>query len=450
AAVYSSRQEQVALIWIKLANVAVAFIPTLVFAFTLAVCQRLKKMRWALTAALLGSALFALCIVLTNRFVAGTYHYSWGWYARYGALSLPFLAGFVGLAAASMSLFWQEYTHASSAAAKRRFRILCIAFGVAFSGSIDYLPAYGVPVYPLGYIFISLFLMIAARAIWKYRLVDITPSLAARQMISTMRDAVLIIDCEGVIRVANPAAAELFDHPLHDLIGQPVRLLDPPVFTETMLARFLRSPAPQHQEIHAANQKGRELYLELYCSVLPDAAGQPIGMVCMARDVSERKRAQAALRESANYAENIIDTVRESLVVLDSNLKIRSANRAFYQTFSTTPEKSHQRYIHEIGPGQWSNLSTLRGMFKLLPTDRLFEDIELDYEFPEGAKTFLLSARRLIRRDRQTEMILLAMEEVTQQKRAQSLLKAAIAELEATQAALRSSRPSPSGGAQAA
>ena len=53
------------------------------------------------------------------------------------------------------------------------------------------------------------------------------------------------------------------------------------------------------------------------------------------------------------YAQDIVDTVREPLLMLDTNLRVQSANRAFYETFDVSPEETENQLIYELGNGQW-------------------------------------------------------------------------------------------------
>jgi PAS domain-containing protein len=59
------------------------------------------------------------------------------------------------------------------------------------------------------------------------------------------------------------------------------------------------------------------------------------------------------VEEIESYAQDIVDTVREPLLILDTSLRVRSANRAFYQTFRVSPEETENRLIYELGNGQW-------------------------------------------------------------------------------------------------
>ena len=77
-----------------------------------------------------------------------------------------------------------------------------------------------------------------------------------------------------------------------------------------------------------------------------------------------------------NYAQNIVDTVREPLLILDATLRVRSANRAFYQTFHVSPGETEGRLIYELGNGQW-DIPDLRTLLEdVVPKSSAFNDFE--------------------------------------------------------------------------
>ena len=126
-----------------------------------------------------------------------------------------------------------------------------------------------------------------------------------------------------------------------------------------------------------------------------------------------------------NYAQNIVDTVREPLLILDATLRVRSANRAFYQTFHVSPGETEGRLIYELGNGQW-DIPDLRTLLEdIIPTSSVFDDFELEHTFPMiGRRVMLLNARKL-QTGHEGELLVLAMEDVTARKRAEeALLKA--------------------------
>src|ERR1700735_2527945 len=125
-----------------------------------------------------------------------------------------------------------------------------------------------------------------------------------------------------------------------------------------------------------------------------------------------------------NYSQNIVDTVREPLLILDATLRVRSANRAFYQTFHVTPAETEGRLIYELGNGQW-DIPALRTLLEdIIPTSSVFNDFELEHTFPMiGRRVMLLNGRKL-RPGSHTEFLVLAMEDVTERRRSEADLKA--------------------------
>src|SRR5215211_5475745 len=123
-----------------------------------------------------------------------------------------------------------------------------------------------------------------------------------------------------------------------------------------------------------------------------------------------------------NYAQNIVDTVREPLLILDTTLRVRSANRAFYQTFHVSPGETEGRLIYELGNGQW-DIPDLRTLLEdIVPTSSVFDDFELEHTFPAiGRRVMLLNARKL-KAGHHGELLVLAMEDVTARKRAEEAL----------------------------
>src|SRR3954452_6851422 len=129
-------------------------------------------------------------------------------------------------------------------------------------------------------------------------------------------------------------------------------------------------------------------------------------------------------KDSLEFADSIVDTVREPLVILDDQLRVKSANRSFYQTFAVDPAETEGRLIYELGNGQW-NIPRLRTLLEeILPRDHSFRDLEVDHVFEGiGRRRMLLNARKIWREGNHYELILLAIEDITDLWRAEVELK---------------------------
>src|SRR5450631_3350673 len=128
-------------------------------------------------------------------------------------------------------------------------------------------------------------------------------------------------------------------------------------------------------------------------------------------------RSLASQIRDTEYAENIVETVREPLVVLNSDLKILTANHSFYNTFKVTPEETIGNFIYDLGNRQW-DIPRLRVLFEeILPLDTMFNGYEVEHDFPGiGRKIILLNARQISRKNIGSHIILLAMEDITERK----------------------------------
>lgn len=132
---------------------------------------------------------------------------------------------------------------------------------------------------------------------------------------------------------------------------------------------------------------------------------------------------ERSVEDALEYAESIVDTVREPLLVLDAKLNVISANRSFYRVFVASPEETEGRLVYEIGNRQW-NIPKLRELLEeILPQNSSFEDFEVEHEFSViGKRVMLLNARRLYRKTNHTHMILLAIEDITEWRRLEEVL----------------------------
>jgi signal transduction histidine kinase len=142
-------------------------------------------------------------------------------------------------------------------------------------------------------------------------------------------------------------------------------------------------------------------------------------LVLTMEDVTQWRRAVADLKFFEAYAQNIVDAVREPLLILDVALRIKSANSAFCQTFQISRKEAEHRLIFELGNGLWDIpvLRTLLGNEETLSKDSVFNDLEVEHEFPViGRRVILLNSRKL-RVGHHEGLLVLTMEDVTERRR---------------------------------
>ena len=111
---------------------------------------------------------------------------------------------------------------------------------------------------------------------------------------------------------------------------------------------------------------------------------------------------------------SILGSIREPLILLDPGLKVVTANPSFYRTFNVKPDETEGVLIYDLGNRQW-DIPNLRKLLEdILPHNTNFHDFEVEHDFETiGRKIMHLNARRIYDQDNQTQLILLAIEDVT-------------------------------------
>ena len=249
--------------------------------------------------------------------------------------------------------------------------------------------------------------------------------------LSSIGDAVLVTDARGRVCFMNPVAEALTGWSLADAAG----LLSPQVFQVVNE----RTRLPVDDPVAEVLARGKVVELARRAVLIArDGTERPIddsaapifarhqgqadglaGVVLVFHDVTERRRIERAAEDALAYAEGIVDTVRESLLVLDNALRVRTANRSFYQTFGATVAQTEGRLLYDLGNRQW-DVPRLRELLEgVIPLSRPFNDFEVDHDFEGiGRRTMLLNARRLHQEGDGAEMILLGIEDVTGHRQA--------------------------------
>lgn len=148
--------------------------------------------------------------------------------------------------------------------------------------------------------------------------------------------------------------------------------------------------------------------------------GKVVGVVLVFRDQTAERNAQRAVQYERDFAESIIATMREPLLVLDQKLKVISANRSFYNVFQVSAEKTIGKKVYDLGNRQW-NIPKLRALLEdILPLNSHFDDFEVTHTFENiGQRTMRLNARRVFHEENRPQLILLAIEDITIRKRAE-------------------------------
>jgi PAS domain S-box-containing protein len=248
-----------------------------------------------------------------------------------------------------------------------------------------------------------------------------------RITLASIGDGVITADAHGRVNYLNAVAEKLTGwtlaeaagkqvervfHIVNETTGQPI---ERPVRIVTQ--RGLTVGLGHHTLLIARD--GRQLPIDDSAAAIIDDRGQVVGVVLIFRDITERRQSERLIEAAREYAESIVTTVREPLIVLDPQLHVRSANHSFYRTFRVTPAETEGRFIFDLGDGQW-DIPALKTLLKeIIPLNSSFDDWPVEHDFEHiGRKTMLLSARRFPSEGKH-DLILLAIEDVTARKEAE-------------------------------
>ncbi len=251
----------------------------------------------------------------------------------------------------------------------------------------------------------------------------------AQDIVDTVREPLLMLDTTLRVRSANRAFYQTFQVSAEETENRLIYELGNGQWDIPALRTLLEDVIPTSSVFndfeleHTFPVIGRRVML---LNGRKLRAGSHAELLVLAmEDVTERRRSEADLKAIETYAQNIVDTVREPLLILDTTLRVRSGNRAFYQAFQVSAEETENQLIYELGNGQW-DIPSLRTLLEdIVPKSSVFNDFELEHTFPViGRRVMLLNARKL-EAGHHGELLVLAMEDVTARKRAEeALLKA--------------------------
>ena len=332
---YCAKDAATALFWARAAYLGVPFLAPSIYHFTAEMLRIARERRGAIIAGWVTAAVFS-ALAVTGLLVERVQLFWWGFYPRYSALvAPPFLLFFFGYLVVALAEFLRAYPK-SRGIEKKRIRLLLIAFAVAYLGCVDYLPKFGIAVYPFGYAALLGFVVIVAIAFRRYDLVPITPSLAAREIIGTMADVLFVCDRDGRIEFANAAAERVLGYPADSLVGRQFGELlaageDDP-FSESFRRRSIRNI-----ERRFAGSDGHQV--DLMMSLAPVVQhSEPAGVVILGRDMREQKDAEREVRRAVTLLESTLDSTADGILVIGDGGRILTHNQRFVEMWRIPPQ----------------------------------------------------------------------------------------------------------------
>jgi diguanylate cyclase (GGDEF)-like protein/PAS domain S-box-containing protein len=318
---YSAVDVAVAEGWVRFSVVGTVFLPVTILGHVSASSVHYRKIRPFIIAEYMATVAFAGVVVATDWLVEDVHRYFWGFYPIFGPAGVV-LAGlnFVSFAAGAY-LFRAGMRTTHSPTHRKRVRVRLLALALAIPASVDYLPTFHIGIYPFGWIFILGFACASTYTIWRYRMVDITPALAATQILGTMAEGLVVVDRDGNVRLSNPAADAMYGQS-RSLVGLSCRQLDE-WHPDARLSLLLDPETGSQQDVTYHTPDGSTRTAVMSSSRLLDHLSEWVGTVFIIHDITERWEAEAALRQSEERFRSLVQNASDLITVIDADTTIR-------------------------------------------------------------------------------------------------------------------------------
>jgi two-component system CheB/CheR fusion protein len=237
-------------------------------------------------------------------------------------------------------------------------------------------------------------------------------------LFQSVRMPVIMVDREQRLRRFTPAAEKMFH--LKDIdLGHNLPDLKLPIGSSE-IANFLTDSIDRDRFSEKEIQDYRGCWFALQVAPYKTANDKTVGAMILLKDIDAIRKSEMDVRAARDYAEAIISTMRQPMLVLTSELQVKTANRAFYQLFGVSPIETENEFIYDLGDRQWDIPKLRRLLQDVLPESTQVRDFEVSHNFPAlGPKIMVLNATRLLLKDEHSQLILLAIEDVTDLRRIQ-------------------------------
>jgi two-component system cell cycle sensor histidine kinase PleC len=271
----------------------------------------------------------------------------------------------------------------------------------------------------------------------------------AESIINTVREPLLVLDQDLRVVTASRSFYEFFKVRSEETVGKLIYDLGNEQWNIPKLRELLETILPQettfdgYEVEHDFATIGKRTML-LNARQIQRVLGKERIILLAIEDITERKEIEAGLEktrkelevikraadEASEFAESVINTVREPLISLDQDLRVVTVSRSFYEFFKVRPEDTVGKLIYDLGNKQW-DIPRLRELLEtILPQETTFDGYEVEHDFATiGKRTMLLNARQIQRVWGKERIILLAIEDITERSEIEDGLEKAHEEL---------------------
>ena len=279
----------------------------------------------------------------------------------------------------------------------------------------------------------------------------------SESIINTVREPLIVLDQDLRVVAVSRSFYEFFKVKPEETVGKLIYDLGNKQWNIPKLRELLETILPQkttfdnYEVEHDFATIGRHIML-LNARQIQRVLGKERIILLAIEDITERREIENGLEktrkeleivkqsadEASEFAESVINTVREPLISLDQDLRVVTVSRSFYEFFKVKPEETVGKLIYDLGNKQW-NIPKLRELLEtILPQKTAFDNYEVVHDFATiGRRVMLLNARQIQQVLGKERTILLAIEDITERREIENGLEKAHEELKALAAELK-------------
>jgi diguanylate cyclase (GGDEF)-like protein/PAS domain S-box-containing protein len=318
AGMYFAVDSATALTWARYAYIAVPFLPTSLYFYASIALRSYGRNRLLLVILVLVSGVFTGLASQGTILISGIEAHWWGYYPVYG-IAGPFFVAFyvvvIGLGILQFARAFRKMPRGSRF--RRRIGATLIAMGVLMLSCVDFPAKMGVDLYPFAYLPAMVFLVMTLIIESRYRVVYMTPALAAEKILATVQSSILVTTPEGGIELGNAACGRLLGYSSTELTNLSMdHILSPALPWPQLLHECISSSGDVlcDREMVWLSRDGEAKHVSVLASVVREDDGRPLVVVLAAMDISDRKRSEAELRRYAARLESVNDLNRDILL----------------------------------------------------------------------------------------------------------------------------------------
>ncbi len=251
------------------------------------------------------------------------------------------------------------------------------------------------------------------------------------ELLDLAHDTIIVHDLDGKIIFWNKGAERAYGWTGKEAIGQLTHELLQTTFSEPLLKIISAVSTQGHWEgeLRHITKDGRKVIVESRWAIQKNENNEPSTILEIDRDITDRVQAQKETEDARVYAESIIETIEEAILVLNADLKVISANKTFYEIFKLKPDAVIGKYVYELAEGHWRSPEFIKLLEGVLPENKTINNYEVEYAGKEGIINLLLNAKKIYEDRKHKRRILLAFHDITSQKLQENALKELTEEL---------------------